>query len=254
MGLSTIVEWLNENEQRAYPLTVNSTRWLQAGAVAVDLYALILDARLVYTTTLPDEIELTKISKDGEFLELTVTGLPPFRFNPSDSYPAYVRNSSLSLLTLGEAAKTIYDNMTAEIAVSSVYFEPCVAIELTGVATGVNSVIFNKTTMPAGEIELAEGYQTDIQFGNQLVKLTVGRNEGIPLGCLDFFSDELDYDCGDIISSINGASPRESGGRIYLRAGEHVKIYEDPESGRVYIGLDFKTTDTCEPVILPPKT
>jgi hypothetical protein len=263
MGESTVVEWLNENQQRAYPLTANSTRWVSMGTVTIDIYPLILDARFAYSTTLPTDIKLESIEKTGTVLVFTITGVPTFAIDTAtEQFPCYMRNANWDLLVIGDTATDVVANLTDGqiLSLTSVYFEPTVAVELTGAALGVSSINFKSSTFGAddnivnsGDVTLVEGYQTDIQFGDQVVKIAIGRNEGIPLGCENFFTDDLAYDCDSVISSINGASPRQTGGTITLVAGDHVKIYEDPEKNRIYIGLDFTAADICSTTMTPPR-
>ena len=85
---------------------------------------------------------------------------------------------------------------------------------------------------------------------DQAVQITVGRNEGLVLGCTSYFTEP--DDCSSVISNINGATPTISGGTIKLIAGDHVKIFEDPQRSRIYIGLDFGPNDTCTTTPLPP--
>ena len=224
-------------------------------SVQIDLKKLILDANFVYTEALPAIISLTGIEATTTDLIISV-GTKQFTLEnpPSEltAYPAYLYNQDGSLLVIGiEAYKLFTAMLTGETYTPVAAFEPSVATEISGLTAGVNSVSFADEAITAGDITLNNGYQTGIQFIGQVIQLTVGRNFGQVLDCTRFFEDEED-DCDSVISNINGATPKVSGGSIYLVAGPHVKIFDDPERARIYIGLDFGDNSTCVIPSLPP--
>lgn len=256
MSIPTVLEWTDENKYRAYPLTSNSPQFIIINGTQIDCYCLFRDANFIYTSTMPVNIDIT-VEKTGDDLIFVATGLARFYItNPqsSDSYPLYIMSDdNRSTLILGEEVLNLKTALTDSVLVDfNVTFEPCTAIQLTGQMAGVSSISFNGTVISSGDITLIEGYQTDIQFNDQTIEVTVGRNSGIPLGCSPFFSGIVPNDCGSIISFINGASPRTSGTTITLKAGDNVQIFEDPEKSRLYIGLNFDSGDVCQPTTLPP--
>lgn len=258
MGQSTIVEWLNENEQRAYPLLTDSPNEVTSNDVSLSLHKLILDANLVYIEDdLPDQVKLERIESDGTAVTLFISGEFSVPFIIDDvlnaDYPAYIRNAQGSLLVLGEELKTCVTAANPSLELSGVVFEPSVASEFRGRLRGVTSLVINGATL-VGAIELVEGVQTGIEFRHEdTLFLSAGPNEGLPLDCRNFFENELVYDCGDVVSWINGARSAENGGKLTLKAGRNIKIFEDRESSKIYIGLDFDSEDICEIPNLPPK-
>jgi hypothetical protein len=252
MGLSTTVEWLNENEQRAYPLTSDSTDQI----LGISLFKCFLDANIVYTNEeMPIDVYLTQIDSDGTDIEVFLSGqaMPSFSIVAAAgaSYPVYVRNSSGSLLVVGEEIKKFLPYTST--LVEGTKFEPSVVSEIRGRLGGVASLGINGN-MLSGPITFEEGVQVSVNFPDTHTWfMAVGNSEGIPLDCSDFFSDELEYDCGNIVSWINGATAVENGGSLKLTAGQNVKIYEDRDNRKIYIGLDFTEGDYCERPQLPPR-
>lgn len=255
MSFSTVVDWLDENSLRAYPLTSASSRFFTIGGVELDLYGIIVDANFVYSEhPISDIIKLVSLTWNNDSLEIIVKDLLPFSVTSVSSqvYPIYLRNANNDLLVLGEALTTILTATNDMYQFENIEFEPCIATEIRDRLSGINILSFNNSPVISDTVRLVEGYQTDIQFNGQVIEIVIGRNEGIPLSCQNFFQSELVYDCDTIVSFVNGASPRDSGGKISIKAGSHVKIYEDKEKRRIYIGLDFDSADVCKINTLPP--
>src|SRR5574343_667725 len=104
MAQSSVLEWLDENRLRAFPLKPSSNFTIP-GINSVTLDKLFLDAYFVYHQTKPEKVRLTMIEVIGGIkVILYVTGQPPFIIeNVRTSYPLYVRNSIGSLLVLDSA-------------------------------------------------------------------------------------------------------------------------------------------------------
>jgi len=240
MSNSSGLDWLNENEYRAYPLTSDSTRFIIKGENSYDLYQLILDALLVYPSIADDEIiEITQLTTTGTDLIISVTGttftIPNYI---SATYPYYVRDGNYNLLTIGCYANTLPINNT--FYVSGTEFESSVVNEIPS-TLGVNQLSISTTNL-TGDITLLEGYQVSlIPNSNKTINIEVGRNEGEVLPCGDVLG--LETDCNTVISSINGATPNKTGGIIKFIGQNHVVVLDDPNNNRIYIGFDFKLSD-----------
>lgn len=259
MGQSTVVEWLNENSNRAYPLLSDtSTEVSGNGGVTINVQNIILDANIVYTEDdLPDVVKLESISSNGNDLTFRISGESSEVFLLENAltatYPNYIRNSQGSLLVLGEEAKACVIAANPSLELTDVIFEPSVVSECRGRLRGVTSLSFSGSTL-VGLVELVEGYQTGIEFkvGNTLY-ISASPSEGLPLDCRNFFQNELVYDCGVAVSWVNGATAAENGGRLKLTAGRNIRIFEDKENSKIYIGLDFEPEDICVLPSIPPK-
>lgn len=242
MPESLIVDWLNENEQRAYPLKETANR-TDGGFTLPD--NVILDAALVYTTT-QTSVRLLQVDTNTlNTVIFTLTGSQVFAVDLLGTFPQYVRLAGGSLLVIGEAVKDIPTGQTYNFTAD---FEDAVWVEWLSAWAGVNYVNFRKDTtdiIKTGEVELVEGFQVELVGGSQLLTMRVGRNYGEPLGCDTIGA--LPNDCDEIISFVNGAQSDENL-KLALNAGDNVIIMEDPDNHRIYIGLVFQQKDIC-PVI-----
>ena len=264
---SSVLEWLEENQYRAYPLKAEGSRGFQ---INLSLDALILDAQLQFHGTaenrqLPAAVRLETITVSGSQLSITVTNQPTFSFNRTGAvYPVYLRNSNNSLLVISAVAADI----NANAAFTDAVFEDCCCVPFFGLNAGVTSLTLQRSgdSLAAGDrrsslstatlhglIELKEGNQIDLQLNGQVLKVSAGRNFGIAIGCGDWFSDlGVSNDCDSLVSSVNGVRPETSPGPITLQAGNHIKLFSDPEFHRIYIGLDFDANDVCNVVKTQP--
>lgn len=254
MSKSTVVEWLNENGYRAYPLTGSTLRFFVKNRKQYDLYAMIIDAQLVYTVWPASEPGITDMVSGATDITINVTGQSPFVLSNylTASYPAYIRNSENSLIVLSEAVKEVPINTS--MSLTGVFFEPCVSLHIPLSMQGVSSINILDSGALTGGIALTAGYQTSliVESGSRL-RVEVGRNEGVPLPCKQIYS--LADDCADVISSVNGATANKTGDSIQFVAGNHVNIYSDKINSRIYIGFDFATEDVpTQRLTSPAKT
>ena len=243
------IEWLNENYYRAYPLTSDSN----ATIGNLDFKTIILDANFAYQTNIPSTICLTSVTRSGDTITFTVSGLPVFTISSASTqtYPYYCFNANQDLLTISSDVLNIPS--TYNVTITGVQFEPSIAVDLSREYTGVTAINLNNSTISSGTVILQQGYQTSINLNGQSIDVEVGQNYGIPLPCTNFFSSEVPADCSSIISSLNGVAPNTTGQMINIVAGQNVKIYTDPDLNRIYIGLDFTTAENCVTPELPPQ-
>ena len=243
-----ILEWLNENELRCYPLMeAGDKRFL----TSLSLNRCLLDASLLYTdAAAPGSVNLQSFTVSGNSITVTVTGQPDFVISDkTGSYPMYCRNSAGSLLVFGAEMRGVSANVTF----NGIEFEPACVIDLSGSMQGVvGFTVGTADTLYNGVVEWQEGFQFGLQANGQTVKLTASKNKGQPITCQNYFQN-IANDCGSIISYINGVTPAVNPGIFLLKAGPHVQIFDDPDNHRIYIGLDFIGSDVCRPPMLPPK-
>lgn len=282
---SLVVDWLNENEDRAFPLLETGNKTADTSYVLSD--NVIVDALLNFSGgTITDTINLLTIVHSGGNVTFTFTGSGNV-FTVADNITdyTYVRNSNGSLLVVGPAVSTI-PNGTHTFTGLGV--EPALCIEMSGAWLGVSSIAVSPkydtvdvdsfrpvlplsadtTTSPlVGDIIFAEGFDFGIKFSGQTIALNVGASQGIPLSCTDEFVSSEQKDCEDIISYINGIGPN-SDGILTLFPGTDIDIFMLPSSSPFYdpydtgvlanlhslfVGFDFQETDLCAPVnIYPP--
>ena len=234
------IEWLNENELRAYPLTADSTRYLIKGSTSYDLYKLVLDALLVYPDN-PDNavIEIYKIKTTATDLIIYLSGkeftVPNYL---TATYPYYVRDTNYSLLVIGNYASSLPANNI--FIVTGTVFEPSVVYDIPE-TLGVNQISLNGSPL-TGDVLLQEGYQVSlIPKANNTIGIEVGRSEGDVLPCGDVKG--LTSDCNSVVSSVNGMSPTKTGNPIKFIGKNHIVVLDDPDHNRIYLGFDFKLAD-----------
>jgi len=238
MGDSLIIDWINENENRSYPLQYIPN---SAGSA---LDNVILDAAIFYDgETIHNIVYLTEIEVSGNDRIIKITGQPNFTAASvaTATYPLYIRNSKKSLLVIGSGIKDIAETTVYE----NVRFEGSVCYFFTKPWRGVSSLGFNNATPLTGEIVFEEGYQFGIDVTGSVIELDANRNKGEPIGCTKFFNSIPD-DCSSIISFMNGVGVVNQGDNFQLVAGPNISIFNDPENHRIYIGLNFEKDDVCE--------
>ena len=266
-----VVDWLNENEFRAYPL-IEGSSFLLPDNVVLDLQLIYLD------DTYTEDHKLVSITpkNSGEDVDVVFTGNNTFSINgyTTATYPIYVRNSNGSLGVFGEGLKNILTQTTYNLSV-----EPAVCFDFSRAWLGVSSLSsYPKyetkenaidVTLPLqedtsdnkfiGDVYLAEGYNFLISLADGKINMGVDGSYGIPLDCSKEFIPSDLKDCDKIVSYINGIPPNEKG-ILLLSAGNNINIvegnsvegYANPHA--IFVGFNFQETDLCAPINLFPNT
>lgn len=252
---SQVIDWLNENEFRAYPLAERGARIVPGTSLLLDRF--ILDAALTATVppvsqTASVEIGITTFGKATNTAIITLSDSTAFTIDTSltATFPAYLRSANGSLLVVGDAIKQVPNG---NYAFTDVFFEPSVITEFSGPWNGVTSLTIG-VTPPAsrtGVITLVEGKQIDIKLTPGIIRLAAGSNYGLPVTCEDIPPE--DNACSNIVSYLNGAIPFQSPGNVLLSAGANIRVFDDQANHRIYVGLAFETEDVCKQVTLTPK-
>lgn len=249
MADSLIIDFLDENKFRSYPMRTIGDRVTTSG-VPLDLF--ILDANLVYTDdVLPDHIMLAELhfSTNGSNHDcsIKVTGQNDFNIQNVETsvYPLYIRNINGSLLVIGSDITSIgYTNQVF----NGVEFEAAVCYHFNSQWQGVKSLTVNGNYL-LGDIIWNEGYQFLLSPDDVNMVITMGArgDYGTPIGCHEFFPD-IPKDCGEIISSINSVPTQNTNQQFNFIAGSNIAIFEDFANHTIFIGLNFSPSDIC-PVI-----
>jgi hypothetical protein len=245
-----VIEWLNENERRAYPLlpdsgelthTIGSEEWTIPENFFLDLQ--IISPRTLRTHS----VQLTEITYTGEssvVVKFTVNGEEVTSFtvaSPVDAtYPHYVRNTDGSLAVFGEGVKefaqlcstpvTLQTALTLEPTVCSEYTERWLGVSSLGVipekktiaGTPLSDWLFPyeplrpienvaTPTRLTGHIKLLDGYNFDVSTSIGVIELTIGFGEGLRMDCTTNFLAPEYLDCSKLISYINGMAPDDEG-------------------------------------------
>lgn len=240
---SLIIDWLNENQYRAYPLKNKGVRSFDTN---LNLDTMILDANIVTDiVSTSNPVKLTGITISGGNCTIATDISQTFVISNylSASYPQYIRNNNGSLLVVGDDIK----NVTSNFTFTTVEFEESVITIFDPYWYGVWSVSFNGELIDSASMTFEAGYQFKITADEDTstIKLGANMNYGIPIGCDEFFPG-IDKDCNDIISYINGVTVSGNGSDMKFTSGSNIAIYNDPDNNRIYIGLNFESPDVCQ--------
>lgn len=285
--MNSVIEWLNENELRAYPL--------QEGSHGVSLPEnFLLD--LILKVEASDEVaaKLSKISKAADTLSVEFTGSGNvFELDLLDhNFPMYVRNPNGSLAVFGEGVKTVEAALTAPgEQILDLPVEPATVFQFDGAWLGVSSLTVveafksqagtHTPTLPLekevvssnlqllGEVKFVPGFNYAIDFSEGLIGMQAGFGLGDPLSCDTEFMDPAQKDCTDIVSFINGVPPEDKGIFRFV-TGDNISVFDgstvkeqiddheasppitDVNENTVFVGLTFLETDLCSPIQLLP--
>jgi hypothetical protein len=279
-----VIEWLNENELRAYPFL--------EGAISTPFGEnFILDLQLVLDneTSLDNIPAFLGVSITEQELLLNFTGNTFHIPRGEASSGSYWRNTNGSLVVLGPGAATMASIEEAGELVCNIPVEPATVYYFDGAWLGVNSVApyrgylttvgSHEPLLPlvpdteslqlAGDVELSAGYNYGIDFRGGKINLTAAFGLGLPMTCESVFISSDQKDCLDLVSYINGISPDKDGvfrftpgNNIYIFNGLAVPDNIPDETttppisrvneNTVFVGLTFLETDLCSPVQLLP--
>jgi len=248
MADSVVIEWLEENSYRAYPLQEGAANIFTLGKNSYDIYAAIVDANLAFSV-LPTTVTLDKIVINGTTLTLYISGQNTFSVTLSAQDVYYVRNSSNSLLVLNGSVVNQWSGLQTFCKFTNLFFEPSVCYELSPRYLGVSGIHFGSSLSAQN---WTNGYQFSVVPNGQSIQLEVGRNEGYTLPCGDFRDSTGLLSCDNVVHNINGATPVTAGGSLTLTAGPHVQIFNDPQRNAIFIGFDFVASDIGTDKLLPP--
>jgi hypothetical protein len=244
--MRSVIDWLNENEQRAYPLctdpgelthTVNNQQWTIPDSFLLDLKLITakklagLDVHMteiVYTTD--DTIEVAFGAAGDEIARFTIA-------NPASlSYPLYIRNPDGNLAVFGEGVDQFYQLCDSPVELSlALTVEPTACVEYGSRWLGVTSLgavpeketieippgddwsfpyapmlpLSNVSTYTrlTGDVTLLDGYNFSVATGSGAVALNIALGEGLRMDCTTGFLQPEYLDCGQLVSYINGSAP-----------------------------------------------
>lgn len=239
-----VIDWINENAFRAYPLKEQVNRTADSGYKLTD--DVILDALLMFATP-TSNVKLLSIVSNTENIIFTLTGGTVFVIPKASTFPYYSRLSYGSLLVVGEAALDI--PLGAHVFTNTLV-ENCTCIELGAEWLGVTSLQFDSSALLTGDINLIEGYQFDINIAGTELQLGADSSYGIPLGCNKI--GDAEDDCDEIISFINGKGP-DTDHVFSLSSGAGIILLEDPENHRIFVGLIQTENVDCDPILSNPE-
>ena len=262
MSESSVIDWLNENSYRAYPLTGEVP-------IAEDV---LLDLQLYYTE-LPPRVQLLSIVGTETEVTFTFTGNLSLSILKSVSFPHYTpRTANGSFLVVGAGMA----DLTGTFNFTNCYVEPELCFEFQGAWLGVTSVTAAQAytealplqEVPAGpltgSIQLVEGYHVGLNIVNNLISISAGASHGKPTDCSTRFLDPDYCDCAEIISYINGVMAKN--GKFTLAPGQDFRVFNSTAPNffdkedftrsanphTLFAGFNFASGDVCNTLALKP--
>lgn len=239
MANPIVLDWLDENKLRAYPIAENSVKTSSLSYTLSD--SIFLDANIVVSDS---ELTVCKILSIvvSSSIVINISDSQSFTVALDASFPAYVRNAQGSLLVI---SADILNIPSGTHNFTDLKFEDSAWIEYTGEWAGVSS-ISNTEDSIQDIVELEDGYQSEILIEDPAnIKLLIGNLYGKAIGCN--WPVVVDADCSDIVSHINGVLP-DGNNILYIVAGNNFVVWDDPDNHRIYIGYAFTSIDDiCKP-------
>jgi hypothetical protein len=245
MAESLTLDWIFENELRAYPFKMESIK-TSNGSTCVLTNDTILDAQFVFNSVEDNLVYLETITVSGNEVTIKVNGTN-FLFLKDGTFPQYLRLPSGHLMVAGKGIITLPEGIH-NFSVNQPAFEASTVHEFSGPWLGVSSLTVNNTAL-VGEVTFKEGFQFGLNFSDNKITFDVDGLSGIPLTCNTApISEDLVNDCAAILSFINGVGPTEKN-TININPGSGILILNDPPNHRIYVGFTFNsTTDICKPI------
>ncbi len=235
-----VLDWLDENSIRAYPIRDNSLRTDGDYTLPDDV---IVDAQFIFNVR-PPSFRLVAVSSTSIDVTFEFSTGEEITVSKTNSFPYYHRESNGWLLVLGPGLASIPEgDYTFDIV-----FEPSTIFEYGGPWKGVTSWAFDSSTALTGKLKFLEGYQFDIATAGQQINFNVGRIFGEQISCETFTS--LPANCDSIISYISNAYPTNQH-QISIKPGPGIVVLDDPENHRIYIGFSFTSINDICPDIPP---
>ena len=261
--MEQVIDWLNENELRAYPLMTYANKDLGLVALSKLPDDFLLDLQLIAYIGLDSSIvSLTNITRTSTALNISFgVSLPASTITtftiPAaagaltvSSYPYYVRNANGCLAVFGAGAATLYNACTNSTnLILNIPIEPTLCVQFNEAWLGVANISTNpeklgdttnsntaKRTQPklplsdvstpaqlTGDVQLLEGYNFKVNINKSLIDLGVGANFGLAMDCSTSFLPIECLDCDKLVSYINGIPP-DASGNFRLLPGSNILI------------------------------
>jgi len=243
-----VLEWLNENALRGYPLLEEASKWSTSSPATALPDNFLLDLVLVSSSPLTQATTLTEVAVMAP-RSLVVTFSTGDQFHIADTaaeaYPAYIRLESGSLAVIGEGAKaftagtytyaipvepcTVFEFCNEWLGVSSIDISPAIATyDSVGYAPKTLSMLGLQTTDTpplTGNVRVRAGYNFRIGISGNLIDLQAAAGLGLKLSCTTSFIADALKDCAQIVSYINGIPPAADN-KFSLVAGTNINIID----------------------------
>ena len=256
--MEQVIDWLNENELRAYPLQEETQAKIVIGA---DLYDLpqdfLIDLQLKAPVSLQPGSSVNPVYLKRISYVSTTTLAAHFGMEGTDiasfnvtltEYPLYVRTVEGNLAVFGAGVATFLSwcniqNITPRDINIHIPVEPSTCIQFNDAWLGVNSLqgspgkqtrqdsfepvlpLVGATTPPAltGDVKFLAGYNFRVAIAGGALDLEISNSHGLHMSCNTSFIADQYLDCADLVSYINGI-PADPNGNFRLANGANIAI------------------------------
>jgi stringent starvation protein B len=240
--MDNVIEWLNENELRAYPLIEGERSEMVPENFLLDLILLV-------NQNIADlaSVRLLNIATEISGISVQFSGEGNTFFVPKNQvYPVYVRNQNGSLAVFGEGVEQFINNSTTSVVECNIPVEPSTIFKFDLAWLGVSKITTYKNYQSiensytpltplelsaigdyslTGDVEFYPGYNYKIDFNDGKINMAAGFKLGMAMDCTThFISPEL-KDCDKIISYINGIPP-DTSGAFRFTSGENIYMFD----------------------------
>jgi hypothetical protein len=286
--MKQVIDWLNANELRAYPLMLTAARPAQfKDNFLLDLQLITTTVNLQSAVVYLKRVTSLPSGQIDVYFGTQAVDLAHFSIPSGDkSYPLYLRNPDGNLAVFGHGVAD-YDNSTVATNTQDYFIpvEPSVCHQFNEAWLGVESFHVSPEKITAqnsfspklplqdalavtylqGDISLLEGYNFRVNASKGVIDLAIGTNYGLKTGCNTNFLYPEQCDCDSVVSTINGVPP-DSLGNFKLVAGTDIIItsgtsvstdFQDSFSERansntIFVGFSFQANDLCAPLNITP--
>jgi hypothetical protein len=260
--MEQVLDWLNENELRAFPLLNDTDRtFLIAGRSWVLPDDFILDLQITVKSFNLDNSTIARLSS----IEHTSSGSVIVAFSISStqvasfeilspatqSYPFYLRTPDGNLAVFGSGVLSFLTEAPPGLKITTdIPIEPSTYAQFNGAWLGVNSFITSPEkvsyspllveeyriyepslpledvpshTVIHGDIAFLEGYNFRVAVAKEKIDLEIGYRYGLIMNCATSFIPQEYLNCKDMVSYINGVPP-DASGNFRLTAGTNINI------------------------------
>lgn len=260
--MEQIFDWLNENENRAYPLLdgfnnkiylINEKPWNFPDDLLVDLQLVVhnflLKDKPIYLKKIvlnTDNIEIIFTAED----ESKVVSIFSVNFSELTELFIYKRNSDGCLAVFGKGLnkfkdacentpQTLYLDLPVEFSTCYEFRNAWLGVKqitvapekITNLTNYINPNLTESiglqsvltNTILTGNVKFLEGYNFRVIIRNNLIDLEISKGSGLKTNCTTHFISDEYIDCDDIISYINGVPPDENG-NFKIAQGDNIVL------------------------------
>jgi len=260
--MEQVLDWLNENEVRAYPLLGDASKNVTALTWNYSLPDnFLLDLQLLSTVSLtvvdpqlgplPAPVSLSGLLYASGDLTVTFSAAENIIttfvvVNAAHAiYPYYVRNADGCLAVFGAGTQTLVTSgiPVDQLVVVDISTEPTVCVQFNDTWLGVSGISVSpekKTVAPGyaprlpiepnptvskltGDVKFLEGYNFRVNIANNLIDLEISSSYGLIMNCSTSFLPARYLDCSELVSYINGVPP-DTHGKFTLNPGNNINI------------------------------